>query len=91
MHIYTDLYAYIYVHISPMRRGHAHLLCAIPTLTDDPTHVCIYMYVHVCICIYIYIYVRICMYLYIYIYICMYIYICVCTYAGFIELSTPPS
>ena len=56
-------YMHIYVHISPMRRGHAHLLCAIPTLTNDPTHVCIY------VCIYVYVYIDI------YIYVCIYVYV----------------
>ena len=40
-------------------------------------HVCMYMYVYVCICMYMYVYVCICMYMYVYVCICMYMYVCV--------------
>ena len=40
--------------VSSLRRGHANLLCIVPSLTDDPRRESIHTYIYI---IYIYIYV----------------------------------
>ena len=57
IYTYVDLYIFIYVHISPLHRGHAHLFCAVPVLTDDPPRKSTHIYIYIYMCMYIYIYI----------------------------------